>query len=142
MQTKWCISMCLRSLKRKRIPSLCIQKQMCGTKQCVNCANTNSIQTMANLDLLRQGCLLFSVFLETEEVADSGQEKGQTSLYKIFTYTLNMLNVKAYSFSVPRITKKVKSERVCVLRLTASSFFPIQLVFLDCKVCWVALFPF
>lgn len=75
---------------------------MYGTRQCANGANSNSIQTMANLDLSRQDCLLFSVFLETEENTDSGQEKGQTSFYKIFTYTLNMLHLKAYSFSDPK----------------------------------------
>lgn len=62
--------------------------------QCANCANSNSVQTMANLDLLRQGCLLFSVFLETEENTDSGQEKGQTFPYKILKYALNMLVIR------------------------------------------------
>lgn len=83
VQTKQRISMCLRSLQRKKIPSLCTQKQMCGTRQCANCANSNSIQTMAKLDLLRQGCLLFSVFLETKENTDSGQENGQASVSQI-----------------------------------------------------------
>lgn len=53
-----------------------------------------------------------------------------------------MRGIKILIFPYSGSPKKVKSERMCVLRLTASSFFPIQLVFSDCKVSWVALFLF
>lgn len=69
----------LRSTAEKKI-SLCAQKQMRGTRQCANCAAIKSFQTMANLDLLRQGCFLFSVFLEARENTGSGREEGLPSL--------------------------------------------------------------
>lgn len=46
---------------------------------------------MTNLDLLRQGCFLFCVFLEVGENAGSGQEVGLAYLSLIFTFTPNML---------------------------------------------------
>jgi len=64
------------------------------TRQCANYAAVESIQAMANLDLLRQGCFLFSVFLEAGENAGSEQGEGLASLSLIFTHPLNMLNVR------------------------------------------------
>lgn len=94
MQTRQHTSMCLRSTAEKK-SSLSTQKQM-HTRQCANCAAIKSIQTMANLDLSRQGCFLFSVlvFLEAGENAGSGQEEGLASLSLNFTHMLNMLNVR------------------------------------------------
>lgn len=83
----------LRSNAEKKNPSLCTQKQMHGSRQCANCAVIKSSQTMANLDLSRRGCCLFSVFLEAGDNAGSGQEEGLASLSLIFMHTLNVLNM-------------------------------------------------
>lgn len=65
----------LKSNAEKK-PSLCAQKQMHGARQCANCTAIKSNETMANLDLSRQGCFLLSVFLEAGENAVSEQEEG------------------------------------------------------------------
>lgn len=90
VQTRQHSSMQLRPAAEKKT-SLCAQKQLRGTRQCASCAMFKSIQAMTNLDLLRQGCFLFRVFLEAGENAGSRQEVGLAYLSLIFIFTLNML---------------------------------------------------